>query len=98
MTAPSITSVVPTSGDFEGGTRVHIGGRNLGASFAEIVAVNVGGNPCVDIHWISASNIDCLSTNGLRNEGPLLVTMTTVDGGASVFGAQDVVFTIVKGD
>lgn len=97
-TAPTLSSVVPTSGDFEGGTRVHIGGQYLGTSLVDIIAVNFGENPCVDVHWNSASDIDCLSTNDIRNEGPVLVTMTTVVGGASVFGTQNVVFTFNKGD
>ena len=88
---------MPASGDFDGGTRVHFVGQYLGASLSDVVSVMLGNNPCVDLHWTSALDIDCLSTNEVRNEGPVKVSVITVIGGASMFGSQDLVFSFDRG-
>ena len=97
FSAPTITSVVPAFGDFEGGTRIHFSGQYLGSSIDDVLSVSLGVNPCIDIHWTSTSDIDCLSTNEGHIEGLVKVSMNTVLGGVSVFGAQDVQYSFEKG-
>ena len=51
----------------------------------------------MDVHWWSASNVDCVSTNPDALPGLLPVLLVTISGDRSVYTLQPVSFEFVKG-
>ena len=53
----------------------------------------------MDVHWLSASNVDCVTTNPDSLPGLMLVSLMTVSGDRSVYALQQSVsFEFVKGE
>jgi hypothetical protein len=80
---PSVSSISPTAGPSSGGTAVTI----AGADFADVSAVDFGGNPAASYSVDSESQI--VATSPAASPGPVDVTVTTV-AGKSATGSGDV--------
>lgn len=77
---PVITSVTPSCGLIEGGTKVTIEGKNLGMSKADIVDLTICECECVDsVVWESSNRIYCTTKPSLAGIGN--VEIETESGG-----------------
>lgn len=77
---PVITSVTPSCGLIEGGTKVTIEGKNLGMSKADIVDLTICECECVDsVVWESSNRIYCTTKPSLAGIGN--VEIKTESGG-----------------
>lgn len=78
--SPVITSVTPSCGLIEGGTKVTIEGKNLGMSKADIVDLTICECECVDsVVWESSNRIYCTTKPSLAGIGN--VEIETESGG-----------------
>jgi hypothetical protein len=80
---PSVSSISPSSGPSSGGTAVTI----AGSDFADVSAVDFGGNPAASYSVSSESQI--VATSPAAPPGTVDVTVTTV-AGKSATGSADV--------
>jgi hypothetical protein len=82
LSAPSVTSVTPTSGPTTGGTSVTIGG----SGFTGATAVSFGGTAATSFSVSSDTSI--MATSPAESAGTVDVTVTT-PGGTSAMSASD---------
>jgi hypothetical protein len=71
---PSIAAVSPAHGPASGGTTITIDG----AHFSDGVAVTLGGQPCVNVIWMSENRLTALTPAGAP--GPNTVAVRNPDG------------------
>ncbi|MCL6303043.1 IPT/TIG domain-containing protein, partial [Streptomyces kronopolitis] len=81
VSAPTITSIIPTCGPTAGGTTVTINGTGLLGA-----AVTIGGNPATNVFY-NAAGTQIIATTPPGFAGPATVTVTTAAGTASLPGA-----------
>nr|XP_034323119.1 uncharacterized protein LOC117688791 isoform X1 [Crassostrea gigas]XP_034323120.1 uncharacterized protein LOC117688791 isoform X1 [Crassostrea gigas]XP_034323121.1 uncharacterized protein LOC117688791 isoform X1 [Crassostrea gigas] len=80
--SPVITSVTPSCGLIEGGTKVTIEGRNLGMSKADIVDLTICECECVDsVVWESSNRIYCTTKPSLAGIGNVEIKTESGDIG-----------------
>ena len=86
VSPPTVMAISPATGDVTGDSAVAI----VGANFANTVAVRFGGTPAASFTVESATRI--VATTPPHAAGTVIVTVTTVNGGASAPGVS---FTFV---
>lgn len=88
--APTITSISPTSGSTAGGTVVTITGANLGGA----TAVDFGSTPATDVTASSTASTTSLSaTAPAQSAGAVDVTVTTPGGTSATSSADQFTYT-----
>ncbi|NBW73363.1 MAG: hypothetical protein EBR26_03005, partial [Microbacteriaceae bacterium] len=78
--APTITSLSPASGVYQGGTQVTINGTNFGSS--GIPLVKFGDTPAICVKLVSPTQITAVTRDGIV--GPVDVEVTPTTGGGTV--------------
>jgi hypothetical protein len=68
--APTISSVIPTSGPVAGGTAITITGTN----FSSGSTVSVGGSACTNVTVVSSTSITCTTPAGTAGSASVVVT------------------------
>lgn len=77
-TPPRIDVVDPPEGPVDGGTPIEIDGEN----FDSDTTVDIGGQPCRDVVFVTAEQLQC--TTPPHDPGPVDVVVTTGDGQTAV--------------
>jgi len=79
---PQVNDVNPNNGPTGGGTIITISGQNFGGGSSSVQpSITVGGVPCPQVVWVSATSVLCETPQGVGGHKAVLVD---VDGATSV--------------
>ncbi|KAJ1470608.1 IPT/TIG domain-containing protein, partial [Baffinella frigidus] len=83
---PIVDDVNPANGPTGGGTIITISGRNFGGGSSSVQpTISLGGAPCPQVVWVSATSVLCETPEGVGAHKAILVD---VDGKTSVKNAN----------
>ena len=94
--SPVLSYVSPSSGPFEGGTRLTITGTNLGVTVGDIVSVTVGGVSCMvqSDGYIPGTQVVCVT--GAYTSGGMQNVIITINRSGTMATAQSNLYTYVR--